>query len=262
MRFRLTRATQTWLGVLLAATLAAGCGGGGASKQPVTKTEDLDTRDKVRMAQSMLNAGRTGEAVELIEQALAEEPGSAQLHLFYGKVLFQTGRLDRAETAFRTALELDPYLTDAHNFLGVVLSEHGRSEEAEAEFRIALKDPAYPTPEMVYLNLGLLYAGQGRNDDAIAELRRAVEINPRFYKAHFELASLLDREGRIEEAAREYEVAQPDYRNVGEYHYRLGFVYFRLGDKTKAREALERAIEVAPGSNSAAQADDLLRMLD
>jgi type IV pilus assembly protein PilF len=177
-------------------------------------------------------------------------------------MLFQVGRNADAADAFRRALELDPYLTDAHNFLGVVYTEMGRPEEAEEQFRVALDDPAYPTPENIYLNLALAYAAQGRDDEAIGQLRTAVEINPRFYKAHFELASLLDRVGKIDEAAREYEVARPDYRNVGEFYYRLGFVYFRLGDQSKARENLERAMEVAPGSNSAAQANDLLEMMN
>ncbi|HXV74919.1 MAG TPA: tetratricopeptide repeat protein, partial [Candidatus Polarisedimenticolaceae bacterium] len=164
--------------------------------------------------------------------------------------------------AFETALEHDPFLTDARNFLGAVYTEMGRIDDAEYQFREALEDPAYPTPEKVYLNLALAYVAQGRDEEAISELRTAVELNPKFYKAHYELASLLDRVGRIDEAAREYEVARPDYRNVGEFHYRLGFVYFRLGDRARARESLERAIEVAPGSNSAAQADDILKMMN
>jgi len=114
---------------------------------------------------------------------------------------------------------------------------------------------------MVYLNLGLLHASQGRYQEAIEALRSAVEISPRFYKAHFELASLLDREGNLDEAAREYEAATPAYRTIGEFHYRLGFVYFRLGDKGKAKDSLERAIDVAPGSNSAAQAGELLKLM-
>ena len=65
----------------------------------------------------------------------------------------------------------------------------------------------------------------------------------------------------LDEAAREYEVAEPGYRSFGEYHYRLGLTYYRLGDRDRAREHLSRAIDVAPGSPSAAQADELLRMM-
>jgi Tfp pilus assembly protein PilF len=252
-------------GIVLALVIlllgAAACGGGSSKKKQPTKPEELSTQDKVRMAQSMLTAGRTGEAVQLLEQALAEEPDSAQLQLFYGKINFQAGKFAQAATAFEKAIELDPYLTDARNFLGATYSEQGKKAEAEQQYLRALEDPAYTSPEMVYLNLGLLYSSQGRTLEAIESLRNAVEINPRFYKAHFELASLLDREGDLDEAAREYEVATPGYRTVGEFHYRLGFVYFRLGDKGKARDSLERCIDVSPGSSSAAQAGELLRLM-
>ena len=36
----------------------------------------------------------------------------------------------------------------------------------------------------------------------------------------------------------------------------------QLGDKNQAREHLTRVLEVSPGSESAAKADDLLKMLD
>jgi Tfp pilus assembly protein PilF len=59
-----------------------------------------------------------------------------------------------------------------------------------------------------------------------------------------------------------YEIAEPDYRLSAEYHYRLGFTYFRLGDTMRARESLERARSVAPGSVSAARADEVLEMMN
>ena len=90
----------------------------------------------------------------------------------------------------------------------------------------------------------------------------AVEIDSKYYLAHYELATLLEKIGRLEEAVRLYEVAEPAYRDNGEYHYRLGFTRFTLGDKTLARESLLRAIAVAPGSHSAAEAEDLLKVID
>ena len=251
----------TFIAITLAVVLLGVAACGGSKKQQTTEPAELSTQDKVRMAQSMLSVGRTGEAIEMLELAIEEEPESAQLHLFYGKINFQAGKFEEAEKAFKTAIEIDPYLTDAHNFLGAVYAELGKTSEAEREYMTALDDPAYPSPEMVYLNLGLLHASGGRDQEAIDSLRKAVEISPRFYKAHFELASLLDREGNLDEAAREYEVATPGYRTVGEFHYRLGFVYFRLGDKGKARDSLERAIDVAPGSNAASQAGELLKLM-
>ena len=244
--------------VLLLAGLLAGC----SSKPPEPKPDPMaDMANKIRMAQAYLTSGRTKEALDELDKAIAAAPDNAGLRNYYGQVCFMTGKNDAAEAAFRKALEIDPELADAHNNLGALYDRMGRKNEAEKEYRLALAVPAYPTPEKVHLNLGFLYASQGRDEEAIHEYRKAVELVPKYYQAHFELASMLDKTGRIEEAVREYEVAAPGYGTSGDYYYRLGFGYFRLGDKFKARENLTRVIEISPGSEAAAKSDDLLRVM-
>lgn len=243
---------------LVAVFLLAGCGGG-------TKTPQADPTagplGKLRLAQSYARAGRSGEALAAAEQAIDQAPNDAGVWHGYGGICFLLGRFDLAETAFQRALEIDPYLTDARNFLGAVYDQTGRKDEAERQFRKALEDPAYPDPDKVHLNLGLLYGSQGRDDEAIASLRKAVEIEPKFYRAHFELASLLDRSGNLDEAVREYEVAEAGFRNDGTFHYRLGMAYLRLGREEEARVHLSRVLELSPGSENASKAGEILRMV-
>jgi type IV pilus assembly protein PilF len=245
----------------LAGLLAsAACSG---SKQPSPqRSVEEETSYKVRLARSQMNAGRIGEALDTVREAIALDPDSPGLYNFYGQIFLIAGRHEEAETALRKALALDPYMTDAHNNLGTVYLELSRTAEAEREFNLALEDPVYPTPEKVHLNLGLLYASQGRDREAIEALRKAVEIDTKYYRAHYELASILERTGLSEEAVREYEVAEPGYRGSGEYWYRRGMAYFRVGDRLKASESLHRTLSVAPGSPSAARADELLRSMD
>ena len=50
--------------------------------------------------------------------------------------------------------------------------------------------------------------------------------------------------------------------NDGEYWYRRGFAYYRLGETDRSRESLLRVRAVAPGSESAARADELLSVMD
>jgi type IV pilus assembly protein PilF len=157
MRFRQAGSVALCLPLLL----VPACGGGSSTKKPKTAAAEMSAQDKVRMAQSLIGAGRTGEAMRLLEEALVQEPESDQLQLYYGKVCYQAGQLDRAERGLLRALEIEPYLTDAHNLLGAVYANTDRLAEAEREFLTALADPAYPTPEMVYLNLALLYSGVG-----------------------------------------------------------------------------------------------------
>lgn len=253
-----------WIRAVLAAAVTAaavgvpGCGGRPAAAKADPKVENSQ---RVRLAESYARAGKMTDALETLEEAVAIDPTNASLQNYYGRFLFLAGRFGPAEAAFRRALELDAYLTDAHNNLGALLDRIGKKDEAIGEFRKALADPSYPTPEKVWLNLGMTYSSQGRSDEAIAALRQAVEIDPKFYKAHYELASELDKTGRTEEAVRLYEVAAPEFRADPTYHYRLGVVYVKMKNPEKARIHLNRVLELSPGSENAVKAADLLKVL-
>ena len=250
-----------WITSLLVAWLACvACGGG--QKQPEQAPVEHDLTYSVRLAQSQFSGGRVSEALATLSDAIERFPDDASLQHRYGLYCLQAGRYEEAAAAFERSLELDPYLTDSHNNLGITFLELKDYGRAESEFRKVLEDPAYPTPQKTYLNLGLLYAEQGRDHEAVEQVRKAVGIDPKFFKAHYHLASFLERVGELLEAASEYEVAEPDFRNSGEYWYRRGFTYYRLGREVEARESLQRVQSIAPGSESAARANELLAVLD
>lgn len=254
----LPRRTRTpRLLAVIAISAATACGG--TKKQP--DNPNLEAGKQIRMADSYYRAGRVSEALDIIEKAVAADPKNASLRNFAGQLSFFAGRFDDAEKHFLEALRIDAYMTDARNNLGALYDSTGRKELAEQEYKKALADSAYPTPEKVHLNLGLLYQSQGRADEATASFRRAVETNPKFWRAHYELASALDKAGRLDEAIREYEVAVPDYKSNAEYHYRLGLAYLKDEQPGKAREHLSRCQDLAPGSENASRALDLLKML-
>lgn len=244
---------------LVAAALGSGACGG--ARAPSKSDPEVENARKVRLAESYVQAGRLTEGLRILEEAATADPENPGIQNYLGQVALLAGRFPLSERSFRRALEIDPLLTDAYNGLGAVLDRVGRKDEAEASFKKALDDPAYRTPEKIWLNLGILYASQGRDDEAIRALRQAVEIDPKFFRAHYELASVLDRTGKVEEAARLYEVAAPEYRGDATYHYRLGLVYMKLRDRDKARIHLNRVLELSPGSENAVKASDLLKVL-
>jgi len=236
--------------------LAPACGGGKQSK-----IAPPSVQQQLRAAQSYLKAGRISDALETVATAIETEPDNPSLYHYRGLIYFRAGRYEEAEVAFRKALEIDTYYTDSHNYLGVVYTEMGRPLDAELEYKVALKDPTYPSPEKVHLNLALLYSDQGREEDALRNFRKSVELNPKYWHGHFELASFLEGQGKLDEAAREYEVARPDYAGSGDFHYRLGLTYFRLGNLVKAEEHLRRVVEFLPGSEMAVNSTELLKTM-
>jgi Tfp pilus assembly protein PilF len=256
----MARHSKRLVGTLTLLLLAAvSCG----PKQPQQQQQkkDLTASEKVRMADSFRNAGRMNDALDLLAEVTAENPDNAQLHGVHGEYLFLAGRYTEAETALKRALEIDPYRTDSRNWLGVTLAEQKRYSEARAQYERALEDPSYPSPQLIHLNLGMLYRAQGLDGDSIAHFRRAVQIDSRFFQAHFELALALETVGKLDEALDEILVAEPAFRTDGEYWYRRGFLEFRSNRSNQALESLRRCLDVSPGSPAAARARELMGMI-
>jgi tetratricopeptide (TPR) repeat protein len=80
------------------------------------------------------------------------------------------GDLDLAITLYRRSIELHP-TAEAHTFLGWTYRFQGRLEEAIAECKRAIElDPAYGNP---YNDIGACLMEMGRHDEAIPWLEKA-----------------------------------------------------------------------------------------
>lgn len=125
-------------------------------------------------------------------------------HNARGIELADRGWLDEAVSEFRKAIKLDPLSAHAHDNLATILAEKGQLLEALIEYVEALKaDPESPT---THHYLGSFLAGQGQ-ELAMAEYRRAIELEYDFPDAHLNLALALADNGNLEEAVRELEIA-------------------------------------------------------
>jgi len=136
--------------------------------------------------------------------------------------------------------------------LGDALAQQGRPEEAMAEYREALRiNPDYVN---AHNNLGLALAQQGQTEEAIAEYRQALRINPDFPEPHNNLGDALAEQGRTEEAIDEYREAVRINPAFAEAHYNLGKALARQGRTGDAiaeyREALRINSEYADAHNN------------
>ena len=108
---------------------------------------------------------------------------------------------------FQRAIALNPNYATAHHWYGNgPLLALGRFEEAIAEGKRAVElDPFSP---IINADLGQnLYCAR-RYDEAIAQLRKTLEIDPTFYYAHYNLGIALQLKGDLPAAIAEYTQAQ------------------------------------------------------
>jgi Flp pilus assembly protein TadD len=149
----------------------------------------------------------TGHAdVALTELALAAklDMGSAARHGNLGTALLMNGKVAEAVKEYELQVRLADKDARAHSDLGTALLA-GSGGDADlgrgiAELRRALT--LDPTRATFHSNLGYALQLQGSRDDAIAEYRRALSIDPRLASAWINLATALAKDPKQRGEAR------------------------------------------------------------
>jgi tetratricopeptide (TPR) repeat protein len=128
--------------------------------------------------------------------------------------LERAGRLVDAEAAYQRLLARSPALPDTWYNLALLQKKLGRFDAALASYQQALNH-GVTQPEEVHLNRGVIYSDCLRLDDAAErELKTALQLNPSYVPALFNLANLYEDLGRRDEALARYEellAIAPDY---------------------------------------------------
>jgi tetratricopeptide (TPR) repeat protein len=106
-----------------------------------------------------------------------------------------------AVAAYERALALDPRLTAARVNLGLLHHAVGRHREAEAVYLAAL-DCGLPPDPMLLFNFAVLLEDLGQAHAAERRYLQALEVDPEFADAHFNLARLAELGGESQRALR------------------------------------------------------------
>ncbi len=173
---------------------------------------DLYLRAKELIYDSDINPSREREdlfkAVQLLDQAIARDPAFLLAHcqLAYAHDLIYLSNYDHtetrlalAETSVRAAVRLQPdsgetHLAHAiHFYWGYLNYDRAREELAKAQ-------AALPNNANIFHFLGLIDRRQGRWDDAIRNLERAVDLDPRNFRTIPDLGETYFNLPRYEEA--------------------------------------------------------------
>ena len=116
------------------------------------------------------------------------------------------GRLEEAVEHYRRSISIHP-TAEAHTFLGWTLSFQGRHEDAIAECKIAISvDPDFGNP---YNDIGAYLIELGRHEEAVPWLeraKRARRYEPRHYP-YVNLGRVYMKQNRLLDAIRELRAA-------------------------------------------------------
>jgi len=142
------------------------------------------------------------------------------------------------EREFKRAIELNPTYATAHQWYSVDLTVTGRLDEAIAEMKRAQE--ADPLSLMESAVAGRTFYFARRYDQAIEQLLKTIEMDPKFLRAHWWLAVAYEQVGRHEEAIAECEKALSLFREPG----LLGALAWAYAVSGKRAEAQKLVVEL------------------
>jgi TolB-like protein/Flp pilus assembly protein TadD len=252
------------------------------AKRPTENAEAYELYLKGRFFWNKRTAADLRKSIEYFNQAIARDPRYAQAYAALAqswKLLpaFNGGApndcFPQAEAAAKKALALDDTSSTAHAalaslkglngfdypgaiaeyertlqlnpndatarqwFANDALANVGQTEREIAELKRAVE--LDPLSLVINSNLGVAYIHAGRLDEAISQLRKTVELDGIFYYSRFNLAQALELKGLIPEATAEYQKTMSmteDPVPLG----MLGRLYALHGQKDEALTILQR----------------------
>jgi tetratricopeptide (TPR) repeat protein len=136
-----------------------------------------------------------------LTKALSLVPDHPRGHSILGYLQIFTRRAANGIAECEHALELDRNLANARALIGMAKIFVGRAEETEAHVAEALRLSPRDTLAYVWMTfVGVAKNQLGSWEQAVVWLRRAIEANRNFPRAHFSLAAALAHLGRTDEA--------------------------------------------------------------
>ena len=196
----------------------------------------------------LLKRGQYERALEHLLNAHVERPDYPELSYYLGLCYTHLGRHDEALLYLEQVVSSELSFTHVYQsrmILGYIYSVTRRFRLAEFEFR-KLLDDGFDSAR-THAALAFVLHAQGNTDGAIAELERALELDPENSNALNSLGYILADTGR--DPRRAVDCCRRALRrnpNNPAYLDSLGWAYHRLGRTDEARDVLRSALEASP----------------
>ena len=208
--------------------------------------------DSVEYKESALLIGQSYFMLSQSRQAipwLEKLPGINEANYMLGYAYLQNGQQGRSEAAFARLFGLNPESAGGHLLAGQMMYKKEFRDEAVAEVRRALAlDPKLPE---AYFLLAEAAIGHGELDEAIKLLGKELEINPNFSMAWYRLGDVYSRQQHWAQAIPHLQRAvwlNPSYSGP---YILLGKCYYNTQNFSNAENILRHAVSLDPKNYAA-----------
>jgi protein O-GlcNAc transferase len=156
---------------------------------------------------------------------------------------YEAGDLEQAETIFRGMLEIRPD-PDTYSYLGDIMDDFARTEEALTCYRKALElNPNFPR---AHYNIAGILQRKGELDEALACYQKALNLDPACADIYNSIGAILQTRWQLDEALTCYQRALSLDPNFAIAHGNIGGVLLNLGRLNEAESHLRLSLRLKP----------------
>ena len=172
------------------------------------------------------------------EYMLARQFDPTLIHQWYAFYLLSLNRVPEADLEFRKFAGFLPFMLPGNAMYGQYFYLTGQDEQAVLQLKKTLAMQADYPP--VHEFLGMAYEQEGRTDEAIAEMKKAIDLSEGKYGLG-SLGHLYAKVGRRTDAQKMLQSIAEESKSAYISPYQLAIVHAGLGEKEKAIDELEKA---------------------
>ena len=239
---------------------------------------------RMAKADELLRAGKSKDALVLLNEVAASAPSTPHLEAKLGKACFESNQFRQGVTHLKAALEQNDADTESAQLLALsyfALAEYGEAvpllEKLDTQLAGKIPDGPYllassyvmtqrwddarktfagvfslpPDSAMAYLMFGKFLVRQRLEDRAVPQIQAALQKDPELPMAHFILGEIDLYKGDAPAAVNELTKELAVNPSVWLVYWRLGDAYVRLEKYDEAEKVLKQAVwlnETSSGS--------------
>jgi tetratricopeptide (TPR) repeat protein len=188
-------------------------------------------------------------AVAAPQHAALLDPQNAAIRVNLGNLLASGGKREAVIRQLKAAEQLNPSDPDVHQEHALLLEKTGDREQAHAERAklAALKlDRDRDSAIAKFNQAASQYLSLGDAGAAEQSYRRALQLNPRDAKLHYNLSLALDKRGDFASEQRELSRTVELDPTLAVAQNALGLLALRRGQQAEAEKRFQRALAIDP----------------
>lgn len=185
------------------------------------------------------------EMLAKLREAVRLAPDEPLYQITLANALFSQEKLEEAEIHYKMALKANPQMTEAYRQLGRLYMQKGDWPNAQNYLEEALKRPGLARPHELYNWLAITHYAQGDFNEAEKNWKAALKILENF-EIRLNLARAYRDHELFDLAKRTLEKALELNPKSARVHYELGQLYLKYRQFPEAHKHFKEVIRLEP----------------